>query len=84
MSNSDQETPRALVDEHDIDESDELYGELFDHVQELRKRGATPKELVPRLRELADDLEDHFGENSLWDKAPVDKDPVLPPGDGDE
>ena len=77
-------TTESLVEQHDIDETDEIYGELFDHVQEMRKRGATPKELAPRLRELADDLEDHFGETSSWDKAPVDKDVTLAGGgDGD-
>lgn len=50
-----------LVDEHDIDEKDELHRELFDHVLDLRSRGHTPKEITPRLREIANSLEEHFG-----------------------
>lgn len=75
------EPAESLIDQYDIDETDELYGELFDHVQDLRKRGHTPKEITPRLRRLADALEDHFGDHALWDKCPAEKNVVLPADD---
>lgn len=74
---------KSIVDEHDIEDRDELYGELFDHAQELRRRGYTPKEIVPRLRELADSIEDHFEGTSSWDQCPAEKDVDLA-GDSEE
>lgn len=73
----------TLTDEYDIDDHDELRQELFDHVQDLRKRGHTPKEIVPRLRDIADALEDHFEGRDSWDQCPAEKDVVLPGDDRD-
>lgn len=62
---------------------DEIRGAIYGLAQELHKRGHTRKEIVSRLRSVADDYEDHFGDSDSWDKAPAEKDVVLP-GDSDE
>lgn len=74
---------KPLTQEYEVDEPDRLRQALFKEVQDLRKRGYTPKEIAPRLRNLADSLERHFGDTDSWDAAPVDRDPVFP-GDPDE
>lgn len=73
----------GLVDEYDIDETDELHDALFEHCQTLRTQGHTPEEIVARLRDIADSYEDHFKGRDSWSQAPSDKDPVLP-GDSSE
>lgn len=72
----------TLTERYDIDDRDVVHDGLFEHIQELRKRGYTPKEITPRLRELADSLERHFEGTSSWDTCPAEKDVVLP-GDCD-
>ena len=73
----------AITERFDIDEEDNLYSELFQHAQELRTRGYSPSEIVPRLRRLADRYEDHFGGRDSWTEGPQDKDVTLP-GDRDD
>lgn len=57
---------------------DKIRKEIFELTLELHKRGHTRKEIVARLRDVADDYEDYWSEKDSWDMCPAEKDVVLP------
>lgn len=75
---------RGLIDLHDIEENDQLRKEIFAFINDLRHRGHTFREIVPRLRYYADYCENHAKECDRWDYTPSSSDVVLPPGGPDD
>lgn len=78
------ESPSAGTDQPEPEpmHDDRIRKAIFNLTLELHKQGHTRKEIVARLREVADDYEDHFSDSDSWDKAPCEKDVTLP-GDFD-
>jgi hypothetical protein len=84
MNQGDQNGTPSEPDGDEFEKPDDVIRrQILDLTRELHKRGHTRKEIVSRLRSVADDYEDHFGDSDSWDKAPHEKDVVLP-GDYDE
>lgn len=59
-------TDKSLIEQYDIEQDNEIDEAIFALIQTLRRQGHTPHEIVPRLREQADALEDHFGDSDFW------------------
>lgn len=57
---------------------DRIRKAIFELTLQLHTEGHTRKEIVARLRDIADDYEDYWSDKDSWDKSPSEKNVVLP------